>query len=171
MKRLLFIIIFNCVCFISIHAQTTEYFVTAGFSYGSTKVDGVALNTRDSGSGLYAGAGAIFELSPTTGIIAELSHMNIGDLNFIQLPVVFSYEFVPKFDVLVGTQIMVRLQPRMNNANNFSGAFVGGVKYDLSEDFFIQGRYIIQVRNAFSGNNGGMVTTTNFLNLGIAYKF
>ena len=152
------------------NAQSTEYFVTAGFSYGSTKVEGIGLTTTDSANGLYAGAGAIFKLSPTTGIMAELSHMNIGDINFIQLPVVFRYEFVPKFNILAGTQIMVRLQPRMNNTNNFSGAFVGGVQYDLSEDWFLLGRYIVQIKNAFNGN-GGLVTTTNFLNIGVGYKF
>jgi len=102
--------------------------------------------------------------------MAELSHMNIGDLNFIQLPVVLTYEFVPKFNVLVGTQIMVRVQPRMNNTNNFSGAFVAGLRYDLSEDWFILGRYTVQIANAFDGN-GGIIATTNFLNVGVGYKF
>ena len=170
MKRILLIIVVNCFSIISLQAQSTEYFVTAGFSYGSTKVEGLGLTTRDSNNGLFAGAGAIFELSPTTGIMAELSHMNIGDLNFIQLPVVFTYEFVPKFDVLLGTQIMVRLQPRMNNTNNFSGAFVAGLKYDLSQDWFVMSRYIVQIANAFNGN-GGLIATTNFLNIGVSYKF
>jgi hypothetical protein len=170
MKRILFVVLLNCFALISLQAQSTEYFVTAGMSYGSTRVEGGGITTTDSANGLYAGAGAIFKLNPTTGIMAELSHMNIGDLNFIQLPVVLTYEFVPKFRALVGTQIMVRLQPRRNNVNNFSGAFVGGMQYDLSKDWFLLGRYMVQVRNAFNGN-GGLISTTNFLNVGVGYKF
>lgn len=163
----------TCLGVFTANAQSTEFFTTVGFANGSAtaKAPGIP-DQSESESGFYGGVGAIFELAEKSDIFAELSYMNIDDTNFVQLPVLFKYEFVNKLSVLAGPQLVYIAEESLgDDFTNFSVGLAAGLSYDFSNKLFAQARYMFQVTNTYTGSVDDVSLRTNFLNIGIGYKF
>ena len=173
MKKLFFIAMIAIAGLGTANAQSTEFFTSFGFASGTAtgKAPGIP-DASDTESGFYGGVGAIFELAEKSDIFAELSYMNIDDTNFVQLPVLFKYEFAQNISVLAGPQFVLLAEDSLGpDFTNFSVGLAAGLGYDFTDDFFAQARYMFQVTNTYTGSVDDVSLRTNFLNIGIGYKF
>jgi hypothetical protein len=170
MKKAFLIAMVSCLSFLTANAQSTDFFTTTGFSSARAKVEGGGTSTSITDSGFYGGVGAIFGLAEKSGILVELSYMNIGETNYIQLPALFKYEFVESLSFLAGPQFVYVAEESFPELTNFSVGLTTGLNYDVTDDFFVLARYMFQVTNTYTGSLD-ITARTNFLNVGIGYKF
>jgi opacity protein-like surface antigen len=170
MKNIFLIVIFSCLTIVTTEAQSTDFFGTLGFSNGRAKVEEGSSSAIGTDSGFYVGVGAIFGLAEKSDLLVELSYMNIGDTNYIQLPALFSYELAKSFSILAGPQLVYVAEESFPEVTNFSLGLTAGLRYDISEKAFLLARYMFQVTNTYTGPLD-ITARTNFLNFGVGYKF
>jgi opacity protein-like surface antigen len=172
MKKLLFIAMITLAGIGTVTAQSTKFFSTAGFTSATAKGKAPGIpDVSETESGIYGGVGAIFGLDDKSGIFTELSYSNIDDTNFIQLPVLYKYEFVDKFSLLAGPEFVYLAEESIDDFSNFSVGLAAGLSYDISEDFFVLARYMFQMTNSYTGPVDDVSLRTSFLNIGVGYSF
>lgn len=58
----------------------------------------------------------------------------------------------------------------MDEVSSFEFDIAIGFGYDLTEDFFFEARYTLQINNTYTGSEDVKVRG-NYLSLGLGYKF
>tara|TARA_R110001632_G_scaffold133590_3_gene248141 strand:- start:6 stop:518 length:513 start_codon:yes stop_codon:yes gene_type:complete len=170
MKKVFFIAMITIGAFTTVNAQSTQFSVTGGYVNGNAKVEGFGESESDAQGGLYLGFAANFSLAEKSSIYTELAYMNIDDTNFIQLPVLFKYEFADNLSFLVGPQFTYTAEESFEELSNFSLGLSVGLGYDFTEKLYGLARYTQQLNNYYTGSFD-IDATINFFNVGIGYRF
>jgi opacity protein-like surface antigen len=153
------------------HSQS-RFGLTAGYANANAKLTSFGETATESESGFYAGLLIDNKVSEAVNLQVELTYLNVRDLNFLQLPIMVKvYIDKSPFSIQGGLQVTYTLEEVFDDFNKFNIGLGGGLAYDLSEDFFVEGRYIFQLNDYYAGPNDVLESKINFLNIGVGFKF
>ena len=166
-----YIFIFLLFTFFTVHSQT-QFGLTAGYINSNSKLDIAGDKFSGTDSGFYAGVVLDNKVTEMFSIVAELSYMNIDNINFLQLPI-FAKVYIAdsSFNVQGGLQVTYTLEEVLDDFTKFNFGLGGGFGYDITEHFFVETRYIFQLNNYFKGSNDIIKSKINIFSIGAGYKF
>ena len=75
------------------------------------------------------------------------------------------------FNLHGGPQFNFILDETLDDISPISFGLTGGLGYDITENFFAEAHYHFQITNSFIGDFDGLTARTDFLNIGVGYKF
>ncbi|MDY8136398.1 porin family protein [Aquimarina sp. 2201CG5-10] len=173
MKKTLLIIALAVTGIVSTQAQEKVRFgATAGYLSGNAKVDTDLGDFSTTEGGFYLGFVADFNVSEQFNVQTELSYANIDDTSFMQLPIMAKYYVSENsgFNIQAGPQITYTLEDVADDFTKFNIGLGAGVGYDITENIFVESRYVFQLNNYYTGS-ADITSRINFLNFGVGYKF
>ena len=168
MKKL--ILFSSLTVFIFSAKAQTQFGLTAGYLGVSAKVsgDGGSLSATD--SGFYIGAMADFKTSEKLHVQPELVYANVNDSDAIIIPILLKYYAAEKFNIQAGPQVTVSLEEAPNDFTSIGLALAAGVGYDITQNFFLEARYSLQINNYYTGT-ADLTARENYFTVGVGYKF
>ncbi|MFH4968198.1 outer membrane beta-barrel protein [Gaetbulibacter sp. M240] len=169
MKNLL-LFSFLSVFIFSAKAQT-QFGLTAGYFGVSSKsftIGGSSLS--GTASGFYVGAMADFKTSEKLHLQPELLYANANSNDVIIIPILLKYYTTEKFSIQAGPQASYILEDASTNYTPLGLALATGLGYDITQNFFLQARYSVQINNYYNGNED-FRARDNFFTVGVGYKF
>ncbi|WP_296316842.1 porin family protein [Winogradskyella sp. UBA3174] len=173
MKKL-FIAAFAVIAFTSVNAQDITYGLTGGLTNMNIGSGG----DDESETGFHLGAFADFGISEKFHVQPELTYSNAGDVTFISLNAMAKYYVMDGLNLQAGPTLGIAGGDNVDAADeNFGDDFtklnIGlafGVGYDISEKFFAQARYGVQLNDHVTDSDVGELKINNFL-VGVGYRF
>jgi hypothetical protein len=146
-------------------AQDFKYGAKGGLDLVSVSFGGVS----ESLSGFFVGGFAEFGIADKfvmqPGIAYHTASKDLGGFtvkaNFLSIPVLFKYEVAEKINVIAGPSLFYDLDSEVTTDKTRFNLELGG-SYDITENFFVEPRYAI--------NLNGVAKINHFL-IGVGYKF
>lgn len=175
-KKLFFVAAFAMLS-LSTYAQETSFGVTAGYLNGQLKVSEDGYNVSDDGSGFYVGVLVDLEINESFHIVPGANYGNAEEANFIYVPVMAQYHIGESGVFLqAGPQATFLLEDDPGDAINTVGVDAAfGLGYEITENFFVEAKYALEVTNRFSEKlrnyPGDLDLRLNTLMVGVGYKF
>ncbi|MGY5848114.1 outer membrane beta-barrel protein [Salegentibacter sp. HM20] len=144
-------------------------FATGNSSYGT-------LITGSSGSinGFFAGANVHINLGQNFVAKPALLYSNTQDLSWLHLPVLIKYYITEQFNFLAGPQLTAIVEEVRGGMNSVGLDLGAGISFDITQNFFLEGRYNFEITDRFSGVSympSSISGRYNTFNIGIGYKF
>ena len=143
-------------------------------SSGNSAYSRLATGESGSISGFFVGVNAHLNFDQNFVIKPALLYSNTQDLSWLHLPVLVKYYITEQFNVLAGPQLTVLIEDTNGGMNSIGLDIGAGIGFDITEDFFLEGRYNFEITDRFSGVSympSGVSGRYNTLNIGIGYKF
>ena len=183
-KKLLFItaLVFSVNCF----GQQVDFGLQAGY----TNVEGKSSNSLDdfsysgSSSGFYLGVLADIEFSEQFHLQPSVNYANADETSLLVIPVMVQYYIENSgFYVQAGPQATLILENTSLNGvdilNTFGLDAAFGAGYQITENFFVEAKYSLELTNRFSNDikdaaeieNVDVDSQLNALSIGVGYKF
>jgi opacity protein-like surface antigen len=182
---------------VNLSAQKTSFGVQAGYLNGTAKAEssfeGVKLSFSESEPGFYIGGLAEYKISKKLAIQPSLLYGNIpssiiygseeselseeeneSDLNILFIPIIVKYYLADSFYGQSGFQGTLFLKEKEEETDNFGLDLSVGMGFDITKNFFIDGRYSFELTNRSSDSTedtGGDKLTYNTFHVGLGYKF
>lgn len=190
MKKSLYLALVAILMYTPLIAQDDiKIGVTGGLisSRINNKLAPLGINLADftavSGTGFYVGAILNLDISEKIGVQPELLYAKAGDLEYIQLPVMFKYYVIDKLYAQAGPQFSISTNASKvkdildlidaEDAVKSLGIDLGfGAGYDILENLAVQARFSTELTNRYSGpgNSVNRLKANNFI-LGVAFFF
>ena len=173
------ILVFALFSGLSSFAQKVDFGVQAG--YTNVQIEATAQGTQvsDNASGFYVGLLSDFQFSENWHIQPSVNYFNAEDSNFLSVPVLVQYYIESSsFYLQAGPQGTLVLEDSpMTNTFGLDAAF--GAGYHITENFFIEARYAIELTNRYNKDamdyagqyNVDLDGGVNTLMVGVGYKF
>ena len=198
MKKLSLITILVIFGLTIMQAQTNVKFgLTGGLLNSNTNIDisvlgfDVANIDAINVTGFNIGAFADIEMSEKFHFQPELTYGSAGKLAFVYLPIMMKYYVADKINIQAGPQLsfstnlqdiknglkdiddILGTNVNLDKAFNSTGVdLVFGAGYDISEKFFVQARYGLELTNRYSGPlNNSLSVRANTFTVGVGYSF
>ena len=171
MKKTVLLLVLALTGIIAVNAQEKVRFgATAGFvnATASAKFEGIEVS--ESQAGFYFGFVADAMIAEKFNIQTEVLYNRIDESDFLQLPIMGKYYVAEKVNLQAGFQLAFDLGEKVQDVSNFSFGIGPGLGVDITEDFFVDGRYMFQLNNSYTGPED-LTAGIDFLNIGIGYKF
>lgn len=182
MNKTIFTIALMVVGTIGMNAQSLAGKV--GYTSGINKVDSGFGSASASQGGFHIGVVLDFEITESLSARPELLYTNIESSSFLQIPLLASYEIGETgLNAQLGPQVNFVLEDTGDDFSALSIALALGAGYDITDKLFVEVHYALQLNNSFTGENeifedgegffnaGEFSSKTNFLNLGVGYRF
>ena len=169
MKKLLYaaIVVFGLA--IS-NAQQVEFGATGGLLSVRASAEFEGNSASDSETGFYVGGVVDFSISEKFHIQPELVYANVNGGNGLILPIMAKYYVSNGFNIQAGPQLDFSLEEVPDDFTGTGISLAGGLGYDIDDNFFIEARYSFQLNDYYTGNLD-VETSSNFLMVGVGYKF
>ncbi len=161
-------------------AQNVDFGIQAGYTNVEVEANGEG-GTQISidGSGFYVGVLADFKFTENWHLQPSVNYFNVEETNFLSIPVLVQYYIEnSSFYLQAGPQGTIVLEDSpTTNSFGLDAAF--GLGYHITENFFLEARYGIEITNRYTDDsieyaerydldiNSGV----NTLMLGVGYKF
>ncbi len=198
MKKLSLIALLAIFGLTIMQAQTNVKFgLTGGLLNSNTDIDisvlgfDVANIDAINVTGFNIGAFADVELSEKFHIQPELTYGSAGKLAFVYLPIMMKYYVADKINIQVGPQLsfstnlqdikdglkdiddILNTEVNLDKAFNSTGVdLVFGAGYDISDKFFVQARYGLELTNRYDGPlSNSLSVRANTFTIGVGYSF
>lgn len=155
---------------LGIQAQSMDFGLTAGYLNASIRVKADGISLSDSESGFYVGAVADFGITENFHIQPELAYASVNEGEAIFLPVVGKFYVTDKLNLQAGPQFVFSLEDLPEDFSAVEIDLAAGLGFDITEHFFVEGRYSFQLNNSYTGSED-VTIKGNYLNLGIGYTF
>lgn len=175
LKKLLLVI---CLAFASttMISQETGFGLTAGYLNLNVRASYEGVNASTNGSGFYVGALADIPLSESFYLQPSVIYGNAEDSNILYFAAMGKYYVAGSgFNIQAGPQLSLILDEVGGDINTLGIDLGIGAGYDITENFFLQGRYAFEVTNRIDGKAEGVPegvkSTINSLMIGVGYKF
>ncbi|UII76346.1 PorT family protein [Flagellimonas sp. HMM57] len=151
-------------------AQDINFGLTGGFvNVGQTVKEG-NITISDAESGIYVGAFANFNVNNNFAIQPELLYSAVEDVQAIVVPFMAKFYMTDILYIQAGPQVAFTLEDIPDNFTGVEFDLAGGLGLDITDLFFLQARYSLQLNNSFTGNDDIKVRF-NYLTIGAGYKF
>lgn len=167
-------------------SSSVRFGLKAGLNIASISAD-----DSKAKAGIYGGAFANIPIAESFSIQPEILYNGVGskydgdsdlrlNLDYISIPVMFQYNFVPNFYVEAGPQFGFLINSKLKSDvgsfdadDVFKGFDVGiglGAGYYFTDDFGVTARFVAGL-NDIVDNNPGDAVRNNVFQVGVAYKF
>jgi len=131
--------------------------------------EGESFDFDTASSGFYFGLQSEFNLAEKIDLQPEIVLGIIKDRNALYLSLLGKYNVTENFGLLLGPSFNYVLEDFVDDYQNFGITANIGASYDISDTFFAQAKYSIQLNNYYNGDND-IISRANFLLIGIGYK-
>lgn len=149
-------------------AQLVKFGIKAGVNYANQNGSNITVNSKnydtDAITSYHAGLVAEVKLTDGFSIQPELLYSTQGatyknafeefknELGYLSLPVLAKIHLNKTVSIDLGPQASFLLSERnnfdVNNAETFEFAAVGGLGFNITKNFFLQGRYVLGLTEA-----------------------
>ena len=147
---------------------------TNPFSGFDPTIQKAYVEDTNSESGFYLGIGGQYRWSENFALSGHLNYARSNESNFVQVSLAFHYYIADSgINILAGPQftyILEDLGYSEGAVNKLNVGVGGGLGYDISENFFLEGRYTFQLNQFYKSDNAPEIRT-NYLNIGLGYRF
>lgn len=171
-------IIFIAIAFFAISIANAQVFgAKAGYNSFTFKLDAPDnMSTDETFGGFYIGVFTEFALSDMLDIQPELQYFNISEdgesSGFIALPIMFKYSPAAGLFIQAGPQINYLLEESVDDLTNVGVDLALGLGYDITEKFFLDAKYSLNLNNRYTGEYSDQLTLKyNGIQVGVGYKF
>lgn len=173
------ILVFTLFIGLNSFAQNVDFGVQAG--YTNVEIEATVQGTQisENASGFYLGFLADFEFSENWHLQPSVNYFNAEESDFLSIPVLAQYYIENSgFYLQAGPQGTVVLEDSpTTNGLGLDAAF--GVGYHITENFFIEARYGIELTNRYTEDSiehaeqydMDINSRVNTLMVGVGYKF
>lgn len=173
------LLIFSLFLGVSSFAQNVDFGIQAG--YTNVQIEATAEGTQisENASGYYLGFLADFKFSENWHLQPSVNYFNAEDSNFLSIPVLVQYYIQNSgFYFQAGPQGTIVLEDNpVTNTFGLDAAF--GAGYQITENFFIEARYGIELTNRYNSESMeyaeqydvDLDSGINTLMVGVGYKF
>ncbi len=183
MKKFIFLLfalglIFNATAQDSDDTNNISFGLKAGLNSMHNKVVTSSSDNVQKRSGVYAGVFATIPVSEIVGIQPELIYSSTefngtNNVNLLHVPVLLNFQLGDKFTGFVGPegQILLNIDDAENQDlfNTFMFGFTFGAKYQITPNFYIEGRPYLALSRFLEDDLG--YRKFNTLQIGLAYSF
>ena len=160
-------------------AQNVDFGVQAGYTNVEIEATVQGTQVSESASGFYVGFLTDFQLSENWHLQPSVNYFNVEETNFLSIPVLVQY-YIDNSDFYLqaGPQGTIALEDDpVTNAFGLDAAF--GAGYHITENFFLEARYGIELTNRYTSDSMSHAqeydldinSGVNTLMVGIGYKF
>lgn len=131
----------------------TKYGVRAGVNISNLDFDPAPIDRNLHRNGFYFGGFAEFAISESLWLNTELQFSSEGakdenwKANYLSLPIQLKFMVGEKFSIGVGPQLNLKTWKSSDAFGTFNFAGVGGVQYQIFEDYFIEVRGVYGFSN------------------------
>ena len=149
-------------------------YINGSFTTGNGSYGFLVTGKNGSINGFFVGANAHLNLGQNFIAKPALLYSNTQDLSWLQLPVLVKYYITEQFNFLAGPQLTALIEDTNGGMNSIGLDIGAGIGFDITENFFLEGRYNFEITDRFSGVSympSGLSGRYNTLNIGIGYKF
>jgi hypothetical protein len=153
-----------------LHAQDIDFGITAGYLNVEGKIKADDLTLSASESGFYVGAVVDFTINEKFHIQPEALYASIDDADGILIPIMGKYYVANKFSLQAGPQLVFSLEETIEDFSSVEFDLAFGLGFDITDAFFLEGRYTFQLNNSYTGPED-VTVRGNYLTLGVGYKF
>lgn len=167
MRKLYSLIALSAISFFS--AQN-KIGLDAGHAFLYTRSEVHNVLNKDQISGFYAGVFTEFNVTKQVNISTGVNYLNASNLDFLSVPVLLKWYFVPKININAGPQMMWTLKNVPSDARNFNIGMSGGLGFEFTKDLTLEARYTYQTNDYLKDSSRSTNSTINYLTVGIAYN-
>jgi opacity protein-like surface antigen len=168
MRKLYSLIALSAISFFN--AQT-KIGLNAGHAFLYTRSEVHNVLNKERLNGFYAGVFSEFNVSEQVNIATGVNYLNASNLDFLSVPVLLKWYFVPKVNINVGPQLMWTLKNVPSGVKNFNFGMSGGVGFECAKDLTIEAKYTYQTNDYLKDSSRSTNSTINYLTVGLAYNF
>jgi hypothetical protein len=151
-------------------SNSVAFGLKAGADFASLRLKGEGENVSTSETGFYIGVFAEIGVSESFTFQPEVLYVSVEDLDQIAIPLMAKFPVSDKFNILVGPSLGIILDTE-EGMNSFNFGAEAGVAYDISEDFFIEGRYNLGLANLWEDAPSGYSIKLSGFFVGLGYRF
>lgn len=175
MKKILLLVLVLGYSFYG-YSQDAKYGVRAGLNISNLDFDGESFPDNIHRNGFVIGFFAEFALSNKVSLLPELQFSAEGakeeplHLDYLQVPILFSFKLSPRLFFQVGPQVGLKINKVNDGIKNFAYSGVGGLSYNITPMIFVDARYTYGFSNIFDDNIGATAKNRN-IQFGVGYKF
>lgn len=176
-KKILFI--FSLFVGFSSHAQNIDFGIQTGYTNVQTESTLQGTQVSNDASGFYVGFLADFQLTENWHLQPSVNYFNAEESDFLSVPVLVQYYIENSdFYLQAGPQGTIVLEDSPGtNAFGLDAAF--GAGYHITENFFVEARYGIELTNRYTNDtmenaeqyDVDLDSGVNSLMVGVGYKF
>lgn len=173
------ILVFSLFVGLSSFAQNVDFGIQAGYTNVNIEVTAQGAQVSEDASGFHVGFLTDFQLFENLHLQPSVNYFSAEDTDFLSVPILVQYYIENSgFYLQAGPQGTIVLEDNpATNAFGLDAAF--GAGYHITENFFIEARYGIELTNRYSSDSrdyadqydvdldGGV----NTLMVGVGYKF
>ncbi|MAW95569.1 MULTISPECIES: porin family protein [unclassified Leeuwenhoekiella] len=175
----------------SISAQEFKWDVNAGYLHTNArfKVDYANLDIytpddpfltgsftdTETANGFYIGVGGQYRLESALALSGHVNYARYTESGFLQVPLALHYYIADSgFNIFAGPQFTYDIEDAAiydsGDVTRLNIGAGGGVGYEFSNNLFLEARYTFQLNNFFQ-NETTATLRTNYLNIGLGYRF
>lgn len=156
---------------VNLNAQTSGFGVKAGYAHITANVDVEGLSVSMSESGFFLGLVGEFSVSNSFSVQPELLFARVQEGNFVYVPIMAKFYVGSNFNLQAGPQLSFALADE-EDVNEFGLDLAFGAGYDITQNFFVDARYGLEVTNRYTGAGSEDIKASyNTLMVGLGYKF
>ena len=178
MKKLFLIATVAILGFTNVNAQEPSFGLKAGFNSLSIRVSVEGISDSESASGFYIGAFGEFQVSEKFDIQTELQFVSVSEdgesSSVLALPIMAKVNVANKLSAVAGPQLGFLLDDDAEGIKKFGIGLGAGLAFDITDDIFIDGRYVLGLNNRLEESNVegfDLDAKFNYLQFGLGYRF
>ena len=172
MKKILLVVAFAVFTLSNVNAQS-KFGVMAGYASVQEKFSMEGMSDSYEVSRFFVGGVVAFTISERFHIQPEILYANSSESSLLYIPVLAKYMVSDKFGVLVGPQANFLLEKVIEDLNSLGVDLTFGANYKITENFFGEARYGLELTNRVSNISEavGAKDRFNTLHIGVGYMF
>lgn len=170
MKKLILLALMFNLAFVMQAQNNIDFGITAGYLNVRASVKGDGLTISDSASGFYAGLVVDIVATEKFHVQPELLYLNAEEGDALMLPIMGKFYIADKLNFQAGPQFVFTLEDMPDDFSSVEFGLAGGLGFDITEQFFLEGRYSFQINNSYTGPED-IKLRGNYLTLGAGFKF
>ena len=172
MKKLLLTAAIAVFGIIGTQAQEVKFGAKAGYLNATAKVDTPEGDISNSESGFYVGALVDIGINESFHIQPEVLYGSANDASLLFIPIMAKYYVGDSgLSLMAGPQGTLDLEDSVDGYNSFGIDVAFGIGYDITENFFVDARYSLELTNRFEDAGDDVKGHINALQIGVGYKF
>lgn len=170
MKKSILLLLLFSGAFLVNAQEKASFGITAGYLNARASVKAEGITFSDSASGFYAGLVVDFVITETFHVQPELLYLNVNEGDALMLPIIGKFYITEKLNFQAGPQFVFSLEDVPEDFTGVEFGLAGGIGFDITDEFFLEGRYSFQINNSYTGPED-LKLRGNYLTMGVGYKF
>ncbi|UBZ08340.1 porin family protein [Salegentibacter mishustinae] len=175
-----FFLVFFLFLGVNSFAQNVDFGIQAGYANVEVEANGEGgTQVSVDGSGFYVGILADYQFNENWHLQPSVNYFNVEEIDFLSIPVLVQYYIENSgFYLQAGPQATIVLED-VPTTNEFGLDAAFGIGYHITQDFFIEARYGIELTNRYTDESiefaeqydTDIKSGVNTLMIGVGYKF